>query len=90
MKNTLTRILAIMMLATSISGFALSEKSHAAKDPCANNTSSETATAPSSRDAGKADQDQEPSDNSQEKSRKHLIEQQNKQWLHDVQNIVAG
>lgn len=90
MKNTLTRILAIMTLATSISAFALSEKPCAAKDTGPNNASSETITAPSTRDAGKADQDQEPSDNSQEKSRKHLIEQQNKQWLHDVQNIVAG
>jgi len=90
MKNTLTHILAIMTLATSISAFALSEKPCAAKDTGSNNASSETTTAPSSRDAGKAYQDQEPLDNNQENPRKNLIEQQNKQWLHDAQNIVAG
>jgi len=81
MKSTLIRILGIMILATSISAFALPE-SKAKKTNC-DNTASESTTAPDS----KVDQ----SDNSQEKSRRErLIEEQDKQWLHDVQNLIAG
>ena len=90
MKNTLTHILAIMTLATSISAFAMSDKPCSARDNGPNNASSETTTAPSSGDAGNAYQGQESLGNGQEKYRKNLIEQQNKQWLHDAQNIVAG
>ena len=81
MKSTLIRILGIMILATSISAFAQPESS--AKKTNCSNTTSESTTAPDS----KADQ----MDKDQEKSRKdRLIEEQDKQWLHDVQNLTAG
>ena len=80
MKSTFMRILAILTLATSISAVAQPE-SKAKKTNC--NTTSENTTAPDSKT--------EQNDKDQEKSRKErLIEEQDKQWLHDVQNIVAG
>lgn len=86
MKSTLIRMLAVLTLATSISGFALSEKPKTAAKASSDNTSSETTAAPS-----KADQTDVQSDDSQEKSqRQRLIEKQEKEWLKDVQNIVAG
>ena len=85
MKNFLIRILTIMTLATSISAFAAPEKP-AAATKTNSNAGCETTAAPS-----KADRSEAQSDESQQKSeRKRLIEQQEKQWLHDVQNIVAG
>ena len=81
MKSTLIRILAIMTLATSISAVA-QPKSKASKTNCSN-TTTESTVAPDSKT--------EQRDNGREKSGKErLIEEQDKQWLHDVQNIVAG
>ena len=81
MKSTLIRILAIMTLATSLS--AVAQPANKAKKADCSNASSETATAPDV----KADQ----KDNGREKSKQErMIEEQNKQWLHDVQNIVGG
>ena len=89
MKNTLIRFLTLMTLATSISAFAVSDK--AAKDEkCNADAKSETAAASAAHKARKAARDEEPSDNSPEKSRERLIQQQNKQWEHDTQNLVAG
>lgn len=86
MKSTFIRMLAVLTLATSISGFGLSEKPKSAVKTSSDNTNSETTPAPS-----KTDQTDMQSDDSQEKSqRQRLIEQQEKQWLKDVQNIVAG
>ena len=81
MKSTLIRILGIMFLATSVSAFAQPE-SKTNKTNCYNNASESTTASES-----KADQ----TDKDQEKSRKErLIQEQDKQWLHDVQNLVAG
>ena len=81
MKSTLIRVLGIMILATSVSAFAQPESK--AKTTNCYNTTSESTTA--------SDSKVEQTDKDQEKSRKErLIEQQDKQWLHDVQNLVAG
>ncbi|HEY6968874.1 MAG TPA: hypothetical protein VJA94_06710 [Candidatus Angelobacter sp.] len=84
MKSTLIRVLGIMILTTSISAFAQPD-SKPKKTNC-ESTASASTSAPDS----KADQ-AEKTDKDQEKSRKdRLIEEQDKQWLHDVQNIVGG
>lgn len=91
MKSALIRILSIMTLATSISAFALPEKATAAKSTNANNAGCETTTGPYNPDKQKTDQDPGQSDNGQEKSRKQVqIEEQDKQWLHDLQGIYGG
>ena len=80
MKKNFIRLLTIMTLASSISAFALSEKPRKAENPKARNTPCETA--PASLVA-------QPSD-STEKARQKLIEEQEKQWLHDTRNNDAG
>jgi len=82
MKNTLIRILSIMTLATSISAFGLAEKASAAKNT---NCSDATTTAPYTQEEPKADQNQE-----KEKSREQKIQEQDKQWLHDLQGVYGG
>ena len=84
MKNSFIRILTIMTLATSISAFALADK---ASDPktAKSDTNCETTAA-----SAKTGRSEAQSDDSQKSEKQRLIEQQEKQWLHDVQNIVAG
>jgi len=81
MKGTLIRILSIVTLATSISAFGLSEKASAAKKTHSSNA---TTTAPYTQDEPKADQDQA------KKSREQVIEEQNQQWLHNLQGVYGG
>lgn len=90
MKSTFVRILSIMTLATSISAFGLSEKATSVNNTRCNDANAETTKAAETRDARSADQYPGQSANSQEKSRKQLIEEQEKQWLHDVQYTTAG
>ena len=92
MKSTLIRIFAIMTLATSMSAFAMSDKAAATENTNCNNAKSEATTVANTPDGGKTDQtDEGQSDNSQEKSRKQqLIEQQEKQWLQDLQGVYGG
>jgi len=90
MKSNFIRILSIMTLATSISAFGLSEKAPSVSNTSCNEASAETTKAPATRDARSAGQNQRQSDDSQEKSRKQMIEQQEKEWLHNLQNIIAG
>ena len=82
MKSTLIRILSIMMLATSISAFRLSGKAAKAKNT---NCSDATTTAPYTQDERKADQNQE-----KEKTREQKIQEQNEQWLHNLQGVYGG
>jgi hypothetical protein len=91
-KSTLIRMFAIMTLATSISAFAQPKGSNAAKCSCSNNDSSETVVvAPSTRDAGNADRDYPPADSGRDKSGSQPnIEEQNRQWLHNLQGIYGG
>jgi len=88
MKSTFVRILSVMTLATSISAFGLSEKAVSVKS--CNDSSAETTKAPETGDARSADKYSGQSDPSQEKARKQMIEEQEKQWLHDVQYSSAG
>jgi hypothetical protein len=88
MKSTFIRLMSIMTLATSISAFALPENDKNSSSPTS--PSSETTCAPVSRDTQVADPDTERFDNDQEKSRQMKIKEQEKQWLHDVQNIIGG
>lgn len=89
MKNMLIRIVAIAVIATSISAFAGSEKPAAGKDPNTNAATSEAIAAPCA--AVQQQDDQPPScacqkEDSKEKAQNQkLIEQQDQQWLHDTQ-----
>ena len=82
MKSTFIRILSIMTLATSISAFGLSDKAAKAKNT---NCYDAATTAPYTQDEPKADQNRE-----KEKSREQMIQEQNKQWLHDLQGVYGG
>lgn len=91
MKSTLVRFFAIMTLASSMSGFALTEKAPVAKNTNSDKASCETASASYGPDAWMTDKDEEQSDNSQAKSRKQKqVEEQDKQWLHDLLGIYGG
>lgn len=91
MKTTMMRVLAIAMLTASMSAFALSDKSKTANDPNTKNPNSDETVVIYVVDAPRFDQDEAQSDQSQKKSEEQQkIEQQDKQWLHDVQNLVAG
>lgn len=89
MKNMLIRIVAIAVIATSISAFAGSAKPATGKDPNTNTATSE-AKAPPCETAQQQD-DQPPScacqteDSKEKAQRQKLIEQQDQQWLHDTQ-----
>ena len=89
MKNMLIRIVAIAVIATSISAFAGSEKPVSGKDPNTNTATSEAKAAPCA--AVQQQDDQPPScacqtEGSKEKAQNQkLIEQQDQQWLHDIQ-----
>jgi len=82
MKSTLIRILSILTLATSISAFGLAEKASATKNT---NCSDATTTAPYTQEERKADQNQE-----KEKTREQKIQEQNEQWLHNLQGVYGG
>ncbi len=84
MKSTLIRLLSVVTQATSMTAFEAPKKDM-------NSTSSSAATtcAPASRDTQVAP-DKGQSDNEKEKSRLMKIKEQEKQWLHDLQNTVAG
>ena len=81
MKPILIRILSIVMLTIATSAFALPEK---AKSPANPNSNNATASAPDTRGERKADE------KSQEKSPEQILNDQEKQWLRDVENIVSG
>ena len=80
MKSTLIRIFTIMTLATSM--FAMSEK---AKDASSNKKHSDETTV-----CTPADQQNSQGQSDEGDSRSRKIEQQNKQWLHDLQGIYGG
>jgi hypothetical protein len=83
MKSTLIHLMSIVTLATSMTAFAAPKK-----DMKSTNANAATTCAPSSRDTQVAAPEAQ-SDNDQEKSHQRIKEQE-KQWLHDVQNLVAG
>jgi hypothetical protein len=82
MKTTLTRTLLVTLLATSISAFAKSgdAKSNDAATP--SNAAQQNDCNRRASDAGK--QSEQPSSDEQK------IEQQDKDWLHDLQGAYGG
>ena len=81
MKGNLVRILAIMTLASSISAFAKSDEPAKKSKNNSKNTNCEATATVAKADQNKADQNL----TDEEKARKRLIEEQEKQWLHDLQ-----
>jgi hypothetical protein len=88
MKSNFIRLLTTMTLATSISAFALPGNT-AAGEKNANNKKPEVTTPASTANEGMAGQRQGQPNNSEDKSRQQLIEEQNKQWLHDLLGIYG-
>ena len=89
MKNTFTRFLAIVTLASSMSAFASTENAKAS-------ASENPATSEETRCAGPVDQqkygldEQQQGQSKTKTERQRLIQEQEKQWLQDVQHITAG
>jgi hypothetical protein len=89
MKNTLIRVLAIMTLAGSMSAFAATEKAKAS-------VSENTATSEETKCACPVEQqkygmdEQQQDQNKVNTERQRLIQEQERQWLQDVQHITAG
>jgi len=82
MKTILTRTLMVTLLATSISAFAKSgdTKSDGVVNP--NHATQQSECNRNANDAGKQDE---------QKSRdEQKIEQQDKEWLHDIQSTYGG
>ena len=93
MKNIITRALAVALLTTSISAFAAPGNSKSAKSTDPKQTDSDTTLVivVDEPNPPKTDQDKAQQDQSDEKSGKQkLIEQQDKQWLHNLQGIYGG
>lgn len=89
MKNTFIRFLAIMTLAGSMSAFASTEKAKAGA--CENPATSEETRCACPVDQQKYGLDEQQQGQSKTKSeRQRLIQEQEKQWLHDIQHITAG
>lgn len=91
MKSTITRVLAIAVLTTSISAFAASEKAKASKDTDCRNTESKDIVVISFADQPASDQDESQSEQSDQKpEEQQKIQQQDAEWLHDLQGIYGG
>lgn len=91
MKTTMMRALAIAMLTTSMSAFALSGKSKAANETNTKNTKPDVTVVIYVVDEPTSDQDQTQPDQKQKKSEEQQkIEQQDKQWLNDLQGVYGG
>ena len=92
MKTTMMRVLAIAILTTSMSAFALSGNSKTASEPNTRNTNSDEPTVIYViEEQPSADQNEAPPDQMQKDSEKQQkIERQDKQWLHDLQGVYGG
>jgi hypothetical protein len=87
MKISLIHLLTLMTLATSMSAFALPARSNAARN---GNSSTASGTKPASASSDVTGSEKGQGQQDQEKARQQLIEQQDKQWLHDLQGIFGG
>jgi hypothetical protein len=87
MKTSLFRLCTILTLATSMSAFAASGKSKRTRDGNCT-TATDTKQASKNSDAGESNEGQSRQD--PEKARQKLIEEQNQQWLHDLQGTSGG
>ena len=91
MKTSLIRLFTLITLAASLSAFALPAQPNAARN---GNCSTGSDTKPDSvnndvsgSEKGQAQQDGQQD---QDKARQQLIDEQDKQWLHDLQGIFGG
>jgi len=82
MKTILTRTLLVALLATSISAFARAEGAKREDAATPINAAQQNDCNRKANDAGK--QSEQPSSNEQK------IEQQDKDWLHDLQGTYGG
>ena len=91
MKISLIHLLTLMTLATSMSAFALPAQSNAVRNGNSS-TASDTKPASANSDVSGSEkgQGQQDGQQDQDKARQQLIEQQDKQWLHDLQGIFGG
>jgi ABC-type transporter MlaC component len=91
MKTSLIRLLTLITLATSMSAFAFPAQSNEARNGNCS-TSSDTESASAINDVSGSEKGQGRQDGQQEKdkARQQLIEQQDKQWLHELQGIYGG
>ena len=91
MKTSLIRLFTLMMLATSMSAFALPAQSNAARDGSCS-TASDTKPASPNNDVSGSEKSQGRQDRQQDqdKARQQLIDEQDQQWLHDLQGIFGG
>ena len=89
MKISLIHLLTLMTLATSMSAFALPEQSNTSRNGNCS-TTSDTEPASANSDVSGSEKGQGQGQQDQEKARQQLIEQQDKQWLHDLQGIFGG
>lgn len=87
MKTSLIRLFTLITLATSMSAFALPAQSNAARNVNCS-TASDTKPASTNNDVSGSEKGQGQQD--QEKARQQLIEQQNKEWLHNLQGMFGG
>jgi hypothetical protein len=87
MKTSLIRLFTVMTLATSMSAFALPAQSNEARN---GNCSTASDTEPASANSDVSGSEKGQGQQDQEKARQQLIEQQDKQWLHDLQGIFGG
>ena len=89
MKISLIHLLALMTLATSMPAFALPAQSNAGRNGNSS-TASDTKPASASSDVSGSEKGQGQGQQDQDKARQQLIEQQDQQWLHDLQGIFGG
>jgi hypothetical protein len=91
MKTTIMRVLAIAMLTTSMSAFALSDKSKTANDPKTKNPDPDETVVLYVVEGPSSDQNQaQPNQNQKKSEEQQTIEQQDKQWVHDLQGVFGG
>ena len=91
MKTSLIRLFTLITLASSMSAFALPAQSNAARNGNSN-TALETKPASTNNDVSRSEkgQGQQDGQEDQDKARQQLIDEQDKQWLHDLQGIFGG
>lgn len=91
MKSKMIRVLAIALLTTSMSAFAMPGKPKTANETSTKTSNPDETVVIYVVDEPTPEQDQVRPDEKQKKSEdQQMIEQQDKEWLHDLQNIVAG
>ena len=87
MKNTIIPALVIALLATSLTAFATAGTAKTNSNPDKSNCgTTNAADSRSSKSAG--GNEKQPEKKDIESQRDRLIQQQDEQWLHDLQNLA--